>query len=275
MRYAAAISLLALGAAVTALDAARALDALPLAAHRAVYELKLAGGGGNRAPADARGRIAFDFTGSACEGYVMNFRQVTEITPNEGASRVSDLRTATFEDGEGKSFRFKTQSTVEGSSNEDADGRASQSGDGAVAVEIVKPKPRKADLGPDIIFPTDHIKRIVAAAKAGKATLSAKVYDGSENGDKLYETLTIIGKPVERAAEEAAAQNPGLRGMARWPVAVSYFSVGKTGDTPDYTLSFDLYENGVSRALKLDYGDFMLTGEMSKLELLPTAPCEK
>ena len=256
--------------------AAAPLDPMPLVAHRAVYDLKLTSTTGAKGPTDARGRIAFDFTGSACDGYVMNFRQVTELTPAEGTSRVSDMRTATFEDGEGRSYRFKAQSTTDGTPEEDSDGRATVSGDGGVSLDIVKPARRKADIGAGIIFPTDHIRRILAAAKEGRSTLAQKVFDGSENGEKVFDTLSIIGKQVERKADEPAAQLPELAGMARWPVAISYFTVGKGGDEPDYVLSFDLYENGISRALKLDYGSFVLSGTMEKLELLPAAaPCAK
>ena len=59
--------------------------------------------------------------------------------------------------------------------------------------------------------------------------------------------------------------------LARWPVTISYFDhavVEKSGEqTPVYAITFELYENGVSRALLLDYGDFVLTGEMTSLEL--------
>ncbi len=34
-------------------------------------------------------------------------------------------------------------------------------------------------------------------------------------------------------------------------------------------LSFDLYENGVSGTLKLDYGTFVLNAKLSKIEWLP------
>jgi EipB-like len=40
-------------------------------------------------------------------------------------------------------------------------------------------------------------------------------------------------------------------------------------------LSFDLYENGVSGTLKLDYGSFVLTAKLTKLEWLPTHTCAK
>ncbi len=46
--------------------------------------------------------------------------------------------------------------------------------------------------------------------------------------------------------------------------------------TPAYTISFDLYENGVSRALKLDYGDFALRGELKSLDVSPaTGACQR
>jgi hypothetical protein len=33
-------------------------------------------------------------------------------------------------------------------------------------------------------------------------------------------------------------------------------------------MSFKLYENGITRDLTMDYGDFVLTGRLAKLELL-------
>jgi hypothetical protein len=40
-------------------------------------------------------------------------------------------------------------------------------------------------------------------------------------------------------------------------------------------LGFELYENGISRALRLDYGGFALRGELSALELLKATPCKQ
>ncbi len=56
---------------------------------------------------------------------------------------------------------------------------------------------------------------------------------------------------------------------------ISYFDEAKTDAPPEYTLSFDLYENGVSGSLKLDYGAFALRARLRKLEILPSAACAK
>ena len=53
-------------------------------------------------------------------------------------------------------------------------------------------------------------------------------------------------------------------------MTISYFDPGRKDQGPSYTLAFELYENGVSRALQFDYGDFSLGGEMTSLDLLPT-----
>ncbi len=245
---------------------------VPFASHRAVYELSLEKGSGAKAPAQARGRIAFDFAAS-CEGYVQNFRQITELQPAEGATKLSDMRSATFEALDASSYRFNVQTRVENTLAESVDGKAQKSG-GMLGIDIVKPK-RHLDLDGPVLFPTEHLRKVIAAARAGERLIEARVYDGTGEGDKAFDTLAIIGKAAAAPAPEKAAQNDALKGMARWPTAVSYFEQGKRDGQPIYVLSFDLYENGISRALKLDYGDFVLKGEMTELAVSSSPTCKK
>ena len=111
------------------------------------------------------------------------------------------------------------------------------------------------------------MRRIIEAAREGKTVLEVPVYDGAETGEKVYNTLTVIGRaipPDERVPTDAAAGKAELAGMMRWPVTVSYFDRAKTGgeQAPVYSIKFELYENGISRALVLDYNDFVISGEL-------------
>jgi hypothetical protein len=254
---------------------AKPVGAIALASHRAVYELKLMKSTGTKSPTSAQGRIAFDFTGSPCEGYAQSFRQLTELQPAEGPVRVSDMYSATFEDAEGRSYDFRMQTKIDDSAAEAIDGKAVRSPQGALAVELYKPKANRFKLVTGVIFPTEHLRRILAAAQAGQNVLEVKVYDGSETGEKVFDTTTIIGHAIREPAVEEAARIPELAKLRRWPVSIAYFEAGRGDRGPSYTLSFDLYENGISRALKLDYGDFILAGEMSSLELLAEPACRR
>jgi hypothetical protein len=249
-------------------------DAPPLASHRAVYELSLDKTTGSKAPAQARGRIVFDFTAS-CEGYIQNFRQITELQPAEGATKLSDMISATYEALDASDYRFKVETKVDSGAKEEADGKARKAKDARVAVDLTRPKRGHVDIDGAAFFPSEHLLRIIGAARAGESLIEARVYDGTSEGDKAFDTLTVIGKQIDAPAAEKAAQAESLKGMKRWRVAVSYFEIGKRDGQPLYVLSFDLYENGVSRALSLDYGDFVLRGDMKELTLQPAANCRK
>jgi hypothetical protein len=250
---------------------------IEFASHRAVYELKLAQSRGNSTAMSARGRILYDFSGNSCEGYALQFRQVSELDNGEGKLTLSDLRSTSWEEGAAKRFIFKSQNYLNETLIESVDGEADREPQN-VAVSLTKPAEKKFDLEPAIAFPTDHMRRIIAAAREEKTILEVPLYDGSEKGDKVFNTLTVIGRviaPDARIPSDAAAGKEALAGLKRWPVTVSYFDRGgKTGDKPPvYAITFELYDNGISRALTLDYNDFAISGELTSIDVRDSKPC--
>jgi hypothetical protein len=274
--YAAAVSALALPF-MSAMPPVQA-GTIALAPHRAVYDLKLLRAPGKRQVEAVRGRILYDFSGSPCEGYVLQFRQVSELDSGEGKTALSDLRASTWEEGEAKTFRFNSTNYLNQKPVEAADGHADRDA-GGVTVQLAKPDAKSFKLGPDTVFPAEHMRRIIEAARAGTTILEFPVFDGSENGEKVFDTLTVIGRsipPDEKKPTDASAAYPALTGMARWPVRISYFDRSTEGGehTPVYSIGFEMYENGISRSLSLDYGDFVVAGEMSQLELKQAKACQ-
>jgi hypothetical protein len=248
-----------------------------LAPHRAIYDLKLVSAQGKRPVESVRGRILYDFSGSACDGYALQFRQVSQID-TEGKVMLSDLRAVTWEDAAAKSFRFNSQNFVDQNLVDSVDGKAERRSTG-INVSLTKPSGKKFDIDPGTIFPTEHIRRIIDAAQQGKTLLELPVYDGSESGEKVYDTLTVIGHPIAPGTNvpgDAAGKAPAFARLMRWPVKISYFERGKERSeaTPVYSIGFELYENGVSRALILDYNDFVISGEMTQIEVRQPAACK-
>ena len=281
-RYGLCVSLVAAAAALAGSPGLRHATALTpageLASHRAVYELKLAQTRGNSAAVSARGRILYDFSGNVCDGYALQFRQVSELDNGEGKVTLSDLRSTTWEDGAAKKFIYKSQNYLNETLVDTVDGQAERAPD-KVTVSLTKPEDKKFDLEAAMAFPTDHMRRIIEAARADKSILEVPIYDGSDKGEKVYNTLTVIGRviaPNERVPTDAAAGQEALASLKRWPITVSYFDKNaKPGDqAPIYSIKFELYENGVSRALMLDYNDFAISGELTSIEIRDTKPCK-
>jgi hypothetical protein len=274
------VSCIALAAlmSIEAPSGVRAQQSIPdFVAHRAVYDLKLAYSRGSSSSMSARGRILYDFSGNSCEGYALHFRQVSELDNGEGKVTLSDLRSTTWEDAPASKFIFKSQNYLNEEMIDAVDGEAERLAD-KVRVTLAKPVEKNFDLDRTIAFPTDHMRRILEAARAGQPLFEAPVYDGSEKGEKVYQTLSVIGRalgPDERTPEDAAANKEALRTLRRWPVTVSYFDrAARNSDQPPlYSIKFELYENGISRALMLDYNEFVISGDLTSLDIRTAQSC--
>lgn len=253
---------------------AEAAASAPFLAHQALYELSLLKSRGSAAINGVRGRILYNFSGSACEGYSSDFRQVSELDSGEGKNTLSDLRSTSWEDGAGKSYRFKIDTRMNDANPGVVDGIAERAGD-HITVKLRQPVSKTFTLDGSTVFPTEQIRLIIAAAQEGKSILELMVYDGSDNGEKVYNTLTVIGQPIpgDRAVStpDPSTDSDTMKALTRWPVTVSYYdrdAKSENGEqTPVYAMSFELYENGVSRALVLDYNDFVIAGKVGKFDV--------
>jgi hypothetical protein len=283
----------ALGAGILALLCAGVAAAAPVAPtgnghandivltpHKAFYNLKLARTNGN-AVNDVKGRILYDFSGSACEGYALTFRQISDLASGEGQDALSDLTSTSWEDATAKKYRFTSKNKLNEQTSSNVDGHADRKAD-AVAVTLDRPGDKTFKIPAGVVFPTEHMRKIIAAARAGKKLLEVMIYDGSEDGEKLYNTLTVIGHPIapgDKTPDDAAANVPEMGKLTRWPVTVSYFDVNpkkaRSGEeVAAYSIGFELYENGISRALMLNYPDFSISGELVSLDVKKAKPCK-
>jgi hypothetical protein len=274
---AATLFLFALGEA-GAVPPAPSID---LAPHRAIYDMSLQNAVAGSNVSELRGRMVFDFGGSACAGYSLKLRMVTEIIDRDGKSSLTDLRSSTWEHADGGKFRFNSSQYVDQQLNDRVVGSAARRPkSGPIDITIDKPSKQKLKMDGSALFPTQHSLAILEAAREGTHVVQANIYDGAEKGDKLYETTTFIGSQVEPAADggvNGLANAERLSGLASWPVTISYFEraagVIKDEGLPSYELSFRLFANGVSRDLLIDYGNFSIKGVLSRIDFREPAAC--
>ncbi|MBB6178746.1 cell envelope integrity EipB family protein [Pseudorhizobium flavum] len=243
--------------------------------HRAVYDLKLKDASDRSGIEGLNGRMVYEFTGSACTGFTTNFRFVTRINTGED-TRLTDQQTTTFEDTEKGEFRFETKSFTDEQLDKEVSGAAMEA-DSKVKVAIDLPDPREVELTASA-FPTEHMLEVIRNARNGNRFFEARIFDGSENGDQSMITNTVIGPQQQPQKEDAgdAAKAGEFADAAYWPVSIAYFNDGGSGDTtPVYSMSFKLYDNGITRDLTMDYGDFVLSGSLSRLDLLDKPNCDQ
>ncbi|MBZ9988582.1 cell envelope integrity EipB family protein [Mesorhizobium sp. BH1-1-5] len=257
-----------------ALPMAPAFAVPALQAHRAVYDLTLSKASDRSGITGITGRMVYEFNGSACEGYTVKFRFVTQIVTNDN-TRLTDQQTTTFEDAEGKTFSFVTKSFVDQNLDKEVKGTATREAKG-LKVDIDKPEKSSLELAATQ-FPTQHLVELIGKAEKGENFYQTNLFDGSEDANKVMTTTVIVGKKAD--SEKTDPEAPALAKLASdkyWPVDIAYFDdTDKSGEeVPEYRISFKLHENGITRDLVMDYGDFSMTGKLVNLSLFDqTKPC--
>jgi hypothetical protein len=255
---------------------APAQAAVPLMPHRAVYDLALDRASDRSGITGLTGRMVYEFNGSACEGYTVTFRFVTQIDTSEN-SKLTDQQTTTFEEANGASFSFVTKSFTDRALERELKGKAILDGKG---LKVTIDKPEKSDIElRKTQFPTQHLVELIKKASTGETFYETNLFDGSEDADKVMTTTVVLGK--QASATTGDPELPALKGLAGekyWPVDIAYFDETADGgeELPEYRISFKLHENGLTRDLVMDYGDFSMKGKLVDLKVFdqPSQPCK-
>lgn len=281
-----ALAALTVGASMSAAAfAGMAAGQVVFAPHRAIYELSIDASSPGSSVAGVNGRIVYELTGSACEGFTQNMRFVTMTSNSEGGNQITDLRTSSWEQVPAGKLRFSSSTYQNDELAEQARGTAQRpTPQDTPTIDLYKPEKKSFSVTSPVYFPMQHSTALIQSAREGKTHFSADLYDGSENGSKVYTTSALIGQrlaPGAGSIKALAGQKAGtaLDAVPSWPVSISYYAQVAAGqakhkdEMPLYEMSYRFHENGVTSDLRLDYGEYALKGELKELVMLEPSAC--
>lgn len=252
-----------------------------LVPHRAIYDFQLASVKSEKTVTSLTGRMVYEFTGSACEGYTQTMRFVTRTGAASGKVTVSDQRSTSWEDDAGMRYRFQSSQFRDQKLVEQSAGTATR-GEGSedIRIDLTHPDKRAGAISGEAMFPVQHSLRLLDYARRGRQSFVASFFDGSEGGEKTYSVSAQIGKQLPQSFNRTlprAGQSEKLDGIPSWPIALSYFEHGSDNKDalPVYEMAFVFFANGVSRKLHIDNGEYSMKGELSELTLLDPVPCKR
>ncbi len=248
--------------------------ASPIQPHRAIYSLALSHTQEGSGIIGAGGQLYFEWA-DTCDGWAVEQRYKLRLSYTDADD--SDLQTSlvSWEAKNGQRYRFEVKKANNGEMEEDTRGTAQAPKGKRGLARFTMPEVARIALPKDVMFPSAHTLALLDAAKAGQSFLSKQVFEGVSIEGATTVTAAI-GLPRSSNPKET---NPLLKGRS-WMMRMAFFpdSTGTDPRTlgeelPDYELGADMLENGVSRAITLDYGSFAVKAKLLKVEPLAAAKC--
>lgn len=268
-------SVAAIGIAALAPAAASANDSLQqyaqmLQPHKAIYALAIDQVKANGGVADADGAIFYEFRES-CKAWHVRHRFKLRITRSEKNAVETLFDFTSTEAKDGSRLSFTSVTTTDGKITGKKAGVATIAKTGGEGlVELSVPNKKRVKLPAGTVFPTRHSLKVLDAAAKGTPTIWATIFDGSEEtGRHNGINVVILGRKPAPGPEvsEPVLRRPG------WQMRVAYFPAEKGDGKPTYSLRMRFNDNGISRNMVLDYGDFTMKSELKAIEALKKPKC--
>ena len=260
---------LALGFSIVNVHFAKA-DVI-LAPHRAVYTLNLIENSNRSIWSSVVGRMVFELTGSPCEGYKQQFRQLIILSNSEGGRQVLDDFSSATESPDGKELQFGSKNTSKDEIVETISGKASRTDDGVI-VGYSSPTREEFKLPPQTSFPIAYTKALITSALSGQKALDLLQFDGTDNKSAPQRTFAIIGaEKTESGDSELDLVNKAFGKQRHWPATIGFGYDGQ--QSSDYSIFQEILENGVAIHLILDLKEFKLSGKLQNITPLESKKC--
>ncbi|MCL2469656.1 MAG: cell envelope integrity EipB family protein, partial [Alphaproteobacteria bacterium] len=230
---------------------------------------------------DVSGSMFYDLV-DTCDGFAVQQQLKLVFTFPEGEGSTVTSSVVTWEARDGSSFRFNVKRETDGRQDMVYKGVVMPLAQGAQerVVRYSVPFDREdGKIGKDDLFPTAHAILLLEKALAGEKMFSRRVFDGSDEqagadisafigkrADKM--TAPEIAKVTKTAADRALLNEPA------WSVRLAFYKPQTQTGEPDYETDLVLLQNGITRSMRIDYGEFSIKSSLVLLEAGERLSCD-
>lgn len=237
--------------------------------HRAEYVLRL----GAAANAPRIGTAVQDLA-QDCGGWHLKRDIASEIALTASWKMSLSSKLDAEETRSGNNLRYRTVQVQNGNTRE-TKGRVQKSG-GELRTEIVQAgiPPAQFALPQSTLLPVAAIDHLIERLRAEAKAFPALSFDPEVMGDVFLIDVTQLEDDRLRSARPTDKPVATPKGKS-WPVFMSFTRGRQQAQRPMFSVTAQVFENGVLDRLTVDTGLVTVTADLQKLEMRPAPNCPR
>jgi EipB-like len=249
-------------------DSSAAVDLQP---HRAIYRMVLSNAARDSDVVSANGVMVYRF-GRGCDGWTVENQTFLRLLYDNDTQADTLWSFASWESADGMKFRFHARYDQDGKNLEKLEGQAVLDAvGGAGRARFSHPPGKVIPLPPGTVFPTEHVRGVIAAAEQGKHRLNRVVFDGASL-ENPYVVNALFG-PLAPPAAEALAKGLGVPVKPAWWTRIAFFPFVTAQEVPEFEMSANYRSDGIADKIVQYFDTFALDVQVKEIELLPAPDC--
>ena len=242
--------------------------AAQLLSHNAIYVLNIEQTNKNSSLEGGQGRSVFEIR-QVCNGWNVkeDYILIYELANKKNAKSFSSHKT--FENTNG------TQHSFEHNEKSDFNGENSYEGyiqkvNNKIIGSLINRKTKELSFDKDILFPVDHLNKLINIAQNKGRVFTSKVFFGTED----QEFIKIVSAFISKKRSSKIQNNTYLSKKMIWPIKLAFYPNQSRQSKPDYEISIELDEVGIVHSYKVDYGDFIVKAKLQNFKIIEKTDCK-
>jgi uncharacterized protein (DUF2141 family) len=218
----------------------------------------------------ATGQMRFSVV-DGCTGWATTQHMTLLIRNADGSlnKTVTDYITWETKDGKTMTFTLRERDN-DGKLQIDDAGTATHTGtDGTGTIVYTTPADTTLSMPPGTLFPTAHTETMIEAGRTSTKFISVPLFDGTTSDGAQHTFIALLGHHGPEASPF-----PALAKLSSEDVDIAFYERKNDDENPDFRSQMRYYDDGVAGSLVLDFGDFVMTGQLESLSI-PPSECPK
>ena len=239
-----------------------------LLSHNAIYALNIERINKNSSLEGGQGRSVFKIK-QVCNGWDVNedYILIYELANNKNAKSFSSHKTFENTNGTQHSFEHNEKSDFNGENNYEG---FIQKINNKIIGSLISKRSKDLSFDQDVLFPVDHLKKLIDIAKNKGSVFTSKVFFGSEN--KKF--IKIVSAFINKKRNSNIKNNIYLSTKMVWPIKLAFYSNDTKQSKPDYEITVELDDAGIVHSYEVNYGDFVVKANLQKFKIIEKSDCK-
>lgn len=237
--------------------------------HEAVYRMTLGPGSHAVDVASAEGVMIYR-AAHECGGWTVENRTVIRYGQTSGGTVEDKWVFASWEADDALSYRFRVLHEADDEEDRIAGSARLNRPGGSGLASYAGAEEKTVELPAGALFPTDHLGRLLAAAKAGEKIFNRVVFDGTTEENPYLVNVVIAPLPPRAASPAQAAGAPTV--PLYWTRGAFFPYRGKS-EVPEFEMTIELRADGIAERVEQVFEDMTLRGTLLSVKLLPPPEC--